>query len=112
MEIRVLRRRALGIRAIAKELGSRTTVKRYLRDQAASRYAPRSPRPTKLDSYKAYLRETHRRGEAALESGRGAARGDPGARLRRRKLPGNVLRPKMKAELRLSNARRICLSWP
>ena len=57
MEIRVLRRRALGIRAIAKELDSRTTVKRYLRDQAASRYAPRSPRPTKLDSYKPYLRE-------------------------------------------------------
>jgi transposase len=36
---------------------SRTTVKRYLRDQAASRYGPRQPRPTKLDSYKAYLLE-------------------------------------------------------
>src|SRR6185436_20642239 len=58
VEIRVLSRRGLGIRAIAKELGcSRTTVKRYLRDQAASRYGPRQPRPTKLDPYKAYLLE-------------------------------------------------------
>jgi transposase len=58
VEIRVLRRRGLGIRAIAKELGcSRTTVKRYLRDQAASRYGPRQPRPTKLDSHKTYLLE-------------------------------------------------------
>ena len=58
MEIRVLRRRGLGIRAIAKELGcSRTTVKRYLRDQAASLYGPRQPRPTKLDPHKAYLLE-------------------------------------------------------
>jgi transposase len=48
----------MGIRAIARELGcSRTTVKRYLRDQAAARYGPRHPRPTKLDAYKAYLLE-------------------------------------------------------
>jgi transposase len=34
VEIRVLRRRGLGLRAIARELGcSRTTVKRYLRDE-------------------------------------------------------------------------------
>lgn len=58
VEIRVLRRRGLGIRAIAKELGcSRTTVKRYLRDQAASRYGPRQPRPAKIDPYKTYLLE-------------------------------------------------------
>ena len=58
MEIRVLRRRGLGIRAIAKELGcSRTTVKRYLRDQAAARYGPREPRATKLDPHKPYLLE-------------------------------------------------------
>ena len=58
MEIRVLRRRGLGIRAIAKELGcSRTTVKRYLRGETASRYGPRQPRATKLDAYKAYLLE-------------------------------------------------------
>jgi transposase len=58
VEIRVLRRRGLGIRAIARELGcSRTTVKRYLRDEAASGYGPRAPRPTKLDEHKAYLVE-------------------------------------------------------
>jgi transposase len=58
VEIRVLRRRGLGIRAIARELGcSRTTVKRYLRDQAAARYGPREPRRTKLDSHKPYLLE-------------------------------------------------------
>ena len=51
MEIRVLRRRGLGLRAIARELGcSRTTVKRYVRDEAAARYGPRQPRPTKLDA--------------------------------------------------------------
>ena len=56
VEIRVLRRRGLGIRAIARELGcSRTTVKRYLCDEAAARYGPRQPRPTKLDAHKAYL---------------------------------------------------------
>jgi len=58
VEIRVLRRRGLGIRAIAKELGcSRATVKRYLRDPAASRYGPRQPRARKIDPYKAYLLE-------------------------------------------------------
>jgi hypothetical protein len=47
VEIRVLRRRGLGLRAIARELGcSRTTVKRYVRDEAAARYGPRQPRPT------------------------------------------------------------------
>jgi AcrR family transcriptional regulator len=39
VEIRVLRRRGLGLRPIGRELGcSRTTVKRYLRDEAAARY--------------------------------------------------------------------------
>jgi transposase len=58
VEIRVLRRRGLGLRAIARELGcSRTTVKRYLRDEAAARYGPRQPRPTKLDAHKPYLLE-------------------------------------------------------
>jgi transposase len=58
VEIRVLRRRGLGIRAIARELGcSRATVKRYLRDETAARYGPRVPRPTKLDAHKAYLLE-------------------------------------------------------
>jgi transposase len=58
VEIRVLKRRGMGLRAIARELGcSRTTVKRYLRDPAARRYGPRQPRPTKLDAHKPYLLE-------------------------------------------------------
>jgi len=58
VEIRVLRRRGLGIRAIARELGcSRATVRRYLREASAPCYGPRQPRPTKLDAHKAYLLE-------------------------------------------------------
>jgi transposase len=58
VEIRVLRRQGMRIRAIARELGcSRTTVRRYLRDELASRYGPRRSRPTKLDDYKSYLQE-------------------------------------------------------
>jgi transposase len=48
----------MSVRQIARELGcSRNTVKRYLRDAQASRYAPRAPRPTKLDAFEPYLRE-------------------------------------------------------
>lgn len=51
-------RRGMGVREIARELGcSRNTVKRYLRDAEASRYGPREPRATKVDPFKAYLRE-------------------------------------------------------
>lgn len=51
-------RRGEGIREIARQLGcSRNTVRRYLREQEASRYGPRSPRTTKLDPYRAYLAE-------------------------------------------------------
>ena len=58
VEIRVLKRRGLGIRAIARELGcSRATVRRYLREASAACYGPRQPRPTKLDAHKAYLLE-------------------------------------------------------
>lgn len=64
VEIKVLARRGLGIREIAKQLGcSRNTVRRYLREAPApSQYGPRAPRPTKLDPYKDYL---HARIEAA-----------------------------------------------
>ena len=56
MEIRVMARRGEGVRAIAKQLGcSRNTVRRYLREQQASRYGPRAARPCKLDDYKDYL---------------------------------------------------------
>jgi transposase len=58
VEIRVMARRGEGIREIARQLGcSRNTVRRYLREQEASRYGPRSARPTKLDPYRAYLAE-------------------------------------------------------
>lgn len=49
-------RRGEGIREIARQLGcSRNTVRRYLREEAASRYGPRAPRPTKLEPYIGYL---------------------------------------------------------
>ncbi len=58
MEIGVMARRGEGIREIARQLGcSRNTVRRYLRQQQASRYAPRAARGTKLDAYKPYLLE-------------------------------------------------------
>jgi transposase len=57
VDIHVLHRQGNSIRAIAKELGvSRNTVRRYLRDLAAApAYPDRTPRPTKLDPYKAYI---------------------------------------------------------
>ena len=57
VEIRVLARQGVGIRAMARQLGcSRNTVKRYLRDAEAVRYGPRAARATKLDRFKPYLR--------------------------------------------------------
>src|SRR6185437_16094454 len=57
VEIRVLRRQGWSIRAIARETGlSRVTVRRYLQDpEAAGRYGPREPRPTKLGPYIEYI---------------------------------------------------------
>lgn len=58
MEIKVMARRGVSIREMAKELRcSRNTVRRYLRDAQAQQYKARAPRPTKLDPYKDYLRE-------------------------------------------------------
>lgn len=58
VEIRVLARQGMGIRAIAREAGvSRNTVRRVLRGQAKVRYGPRRPRATKLDAFKGYLGE-------------------------------------------------------
>lgn len=51
-------RRGEGIREIARQLGcSRNTVRRYLREQDASRYGPRQPRATKLEPFQVYLIE-------------------------------------------------------
>jgi len=58
VEIKVLARRGVAIREIARQLGcSRNTVKRYLSDTDVARYGPRRPRPTKLDPFKAYVLE-------------------------------------------------------
>lgn len=57
MEIRVLHRRGMSIRAIARELKmSRKTVRKYLRDPSLEPvYRTWVPRPSKLDPYKPYL---------------------------------------------------------
>jgi transposase len=58
VEIKVLARRGIAIREIARQLGcSGNTVKRYLKATDASRYGPRQARPTKIDPFKAYVRE-------------------------------------------------------
>jgi transposase len=63
VEIRVLARRGVGLREIARQMGcSRNTVRRYLRDTGAARYKQRTARGTKLDPFKEYLK---RRVEAA-----------------------------------------------
>ena len=59
MEIHVLSRQGLSIKAIARQLGvSRNTVRRYLRQPpCVPQYPERAPRPTKLDPFQAYLQE-------------------------------------------------------
>lgn len=59
MEIHVLHRQGMGIRAIARELNiSRNTVRRYLRDIAKMpEYGRREARPSKLAPFTAYLRQ-------------------------------------------------------
>mgnify|MGYP000918121906 CR=1 FL=1 len=56
VEIRVLARRGLGVREIARQMDcSRNTVRRDLREAPAAKYKARTPRPTKLDSFKTSL---------------------------------------------------------
>ena len=58
VEIRVLHRQGMPIRAIARQLRvSRNTVRTVLRGKAPRSYGPRAPRATKLQAYEAYLRE-------------------------------------------------------
>ena len=68
MEIRILARRGMTIRAIARELSiSRNTVRRYLRGEALREVGRRGPgRPRKLAPYEDWLR---RRVEARLRAG-------------------------------------------
>ncbi|PTN48565.1 IS21 family transposase, partial [Achromobacter xylosoxidans] len=63
VEIKVMARRGVSIREMAKQLGcSRNTIRRYLREADAQQYKLREARTTKLDPYKDYL---HGRIEAA-----------------------------------------------
>lgn len=56
MEIRILHRQGLGIRAIARRLGvSRNTVRKALREGEPPRYRREAVRVSKLDPYKDYL---------------------------------------------------------
>jgi len=56
VEIRVLERQGLGVRAIARELNiSRNTVRTILRGLNDAQYGPRVAKPTKLQDYHEYL---------------------------------------------------------
>lgn len=58
MEIQILRKQGMSLRAIAKETGvSVNTVRRALRQEGPPRYAKRLARAMKLDPFKAYLKE-------------------------------------------------------
>jgi transposase len=55
VEIKVLARRGIGVREIARQTGlARNTVRRYLRDEQAGLYKPRE---AKLEPFKSYLLE-------------------------------------------------------
>jgi len=69
VEIMRLHASGLSIREIARRTGfSRNTVRKYLRRPAVPRYGPRPGRPSKLDPFKAYLRQ--RVGEGVLNANR------------------------------------------
>jgi transposase len=58
MEIRILRRQGLGLRAIAQQTGvAVNTVRKYLCAEEGPRYKPRAPRAGKLEAFKPYLVE-------------------------------------------------------
>jgi transposase len=58
VEIWVLARQGMGIRAIARQMGvSRNTVRRELREPAPRQYGPRRKRVTKLDRFESYAKQ-------------------------------------------------------
>jgi len=57
VEIHVMHRQGMSIKAISRELGaSRNTVRRYLRSKTVPEPRARSAKPTKLDGYRRYLK--------------------------------------------------------
>ena len=57
VEIHVMHRQGMSIKAISRELGvSRNTVRRYLRSGTVPEPQARSAKPTKLDGYRGYLK--------------------------------------------------------
>lgn len=62
MEIRIMHRQGKSIRSIAKELSiSRWTVRKYLRSPGLEPdYGPRAERASKLDPFRAYIRQRSR----------------------------------------------------
>ncbi len=57
VEIHVMHRQGMSIKAIGRELGvSRNTVRKYLRAAQVPKAGQRSAKPTKLDAYRPYLR--------------------------------------------------------
>ena len=58
MEIQILRKQGMGLRAIAREMGvSVNTVRKYLKHEGPPQYPARAVRPTKLDPFRDYLKE-------------------------------------------------------
>jgi len=56
-DIQELKRQGLSITQIAAHTGfDRRTIRKYLAQPATPRYGPRTPRPTKLDAFHAYLK--------------------------------------------------------
>ena len=56
VEIHVMHRQGMSIRAISRELGvGRNTVRKYLRSKEVPAAQERSAKPTKLDGYRDYL---------------------------------------------------------
>ncbi len=57
VEIQVMHRQGMSIKAICRELGvSRNTVRRYIRSERVPEARERSAKPTKLDGHRGYLR--------------------------------------------------------
>ena len=57
VEIHVMHRQGMSIKAISRELGvSRNTVRRYLRSRTVPELQARLAKPTKLDGYRRYLK--------------------------------------------------------